>query len=177
MGKFNREPSISSQIQAREAGTFISPEETFSQVLQLVRRVQIGMQNIVNQNGLSGSQMWALWHISAHDGIRVSDLASALLVRHSTASNLLDKLEERKLIYRRRQTDDSRVVRVHLTEFGTTVIRDAPGPIQGHLRNALHSLPGLELIGLHRALSNLNVALDSQLTEQENGMKEWQTPG
>ena len=84
--------------QVSGAGTLVSPDETFAKVLQLVRTVQIGMQNIEGQHGLSGSQLWALWHVSARPGLRVSDLAVAMQVRHSTASNMLDKLEQRALI-------------------------------------------------------------------------------
>lgn len=147
--------SDAAAAQASGAGTLVSPDETFAKVLQLVRTVQIGMQNIEGQHGLSGSQLWALWHVSARPGLRVSDLAVAMQVRHSTASNMLDKLEQRALIQRQRQTDDTRVVRLYLTQAGQDVIRDVPGPLQGRLRNALQTLPSLELIGLHRGLISL----------------------
>lgn len=137
------------------ADALASPDNTFVKVLQLVRTVQLGMQNIESQHGLSGSQLWALWHVSARPGLRVSDLAVAMQVRHSTASNMLDKLEQRALIQRQRQTDDTRVVRLYLTQIGQDVIRDVPGPLQGRLRNALQALPSLELIGLHRGLASL----------------------
>lgn len=136
-------------------GAVASPDDTFAKVLQLVRTVQIGMQNIESLHGLSGSQLWALWHVSARPGLRVSDLALAMQVRHSTASNMLDKLERRALIQRQRQTDDTRVVRLYLTKAGQGVIRDVPGPLQGRLRNALQTLPSKELIGLHRGLTRL----------------------
>lgn len=147
--------SVEAAVQAGGAGAAVSPDDTFAKVLQLVRTVQIGMQNIESQHGLSGSQLWALWHVSARPGLRVSDLAVAMQVRHSTASNMLDKLEQRDLIQRERQTDDTRVVRLYLTKTGQDVVRDVPGPLQGRLRNALQALPNLELIGLHRGLVSL----------------------
>ncbi|WP_291983605.1 MarR family transcriptional regulator [Candidatus Accumulibacter sp. ACC005] len=103
---------------------------------QLVRSVQNGMQNIDDTHGLSGSQLWALWQISARPGLRVSQLASALHIRPSTASNLLDKLEARQLVRRERRDTDNRVVRLHLTDEGAEVIKDIPGPMQGQLRGA-----------------------------------------
>jgi DNA-binding MarR family transcriptional regulator len=171
VGKASKEHMSDAKIHAREAETFISPDETFSRVLQLVRRVQTGMQSIEGIHGLSGSQLWALWHVSAHPGIRVSDIAKAMHIRHSTASNLLDRLEQRALIQRQRQTDDTRVVRVFLTDPGIGVICDTPGPLQGHLRAALHGLPHLELIGLHRGLTNLLSAMDSHSNAREHSQR------
>lgn len=151
-----REANIANAtVQPEGADTLMSSDETFAKVLQLVRTVQNGMQNIESQHGLSGSQLWALWNVSARPGLRVGDLAVAMQVRHSTASNMLDKLEQRALIQRQRQTDDTRVVRLYLTRAGQDVIRDVPGPLQGRLRTALQTLPDRELLGLQRGLACL----------------------
>lgn len=158
----NREMKIANKSDKSGATELLtSPDDTFSKVLQLVRTVQIGMQNIESRHGLSGSQLWALWHVSARPGLRVSDLAVGMHVRHSTASNLLDKLEQRALIRRQRQSDDTRVVRLYLTQTGEEVIRGVPGPLQGRLRNALQTLANDDLLGLHRGLAALIDILDN----------------
>lgn len=149
-----REAKMTDEIVQTEVRE-ISPDDAFSKVLQLVRTVQNGMQNIESPHGLSGSQLWALWHVSARPGLRVSDLAVGMQIRHSTASNMLDKLEQRSLIQRQRQSDDTRVVRLYLTPTGQEVIRSVPGPLQGRLRNALQNLPKDELLGLYRGLTCL----------------------
>ena len=53
-------------------------EESFQLILRLVRMVQSGMQSIDPSLGLSGSQLWALWQISAQPGLCVAELAKAL---------------------------------------------------------------------------------------------------
>ncbi len=126
----------------------VAAEEAFSKVLQLVRQVQVGMQNIDPSHGLSGSQLWALWHISAHPGQRVSELASTLHIHLSTASNLLDKLETRGLVRRERRDTDNRVVRLYLAESGVQLVKGIPGPMQGQLRRALRDVPAPVLAGL-----------------------------
>lgn len=125
-----------------------SPDAAFSKILQLVRVVETGMQNIDPGHGLSGSQLWALWHISARPGLRVSELADAMIIHHSTASNLLDKLETKNLIRRARQQADSRVVCLSLTARGAALVKDISGPLQGRLRNALQALPEATLASL-----------------------------
>lgn len=134
----------------------------FARILQLARAVQTGMQNIHREHGLSGSQLWALWHVSARPGLRVGNLAAAMQVRHSTASNLLDRLERRLLVRRERQTDDTRVVRIYLTPTGQEVVKDVPVPLQGRLRGALQQMSGAELadlgVGLDRVIAILDAA-------------------
>ena len=135
-------------------------EDTFGKLLQLVRSVQNGMQNIDDRHGLSGSQLWALWQISARPGLRVSQLASALHIKPSTASNLLDKLELRQLVRRERRDTDNRVVRLHLTDAGVEVVKDIPGPMQGRLRGALGKMPQPGLGNLRQGISSLLELMD-----------------
>lgn len=137
-------------------------EEAFRKVLQLVRQVQVGMQNIDPGHGLSGSQLWALWHISAHPGQRVGELAATLHIHLSTASNLLDKLEMRGLIRRERRDADNRVVRLYLANSGDKLIKSIPGPMQGQLRRALRNVPTSVLSGLIEGVSAvLNLMVES----------------
>jgi len=130
-------------------------EDAFAHILQILRAVQSGMQSLEGRNGLSGAQLWALWQLSASPGLRVTELAQALYVRHSTASNLLDKLEQRKLIRRERNEFDRRVVSVALTALGTKVVRDMPGPLHGKLRNALQDISPAALNGLKKGLTEV----------------------
>ena len=130
-------------------------DDAFGKLLELVRSVQNGMQNIDDTHGLSGSQLWALWQISARPGLRVSQLASALHIKPSTASNLLDKLELRQLVRRERRDVDNRVVRLHLTDKGVEVVKDIPGPLQGRLRGALARMPQPLLGNLRHGMTSL----------------------
>ncbi len=142
--------------QPDESGRYPAPaEEAFSKLLQLVRTVQSGMQNIDNSHGLSGSQLWALWQISAQPGLRVTELAEGQHIHPSTASNLLDKLEARGLVRRERRDADSRVVRLYLAEAGVELARNIPGPMQGRLRRALREVPEPVLEGLLQGMASV----------------------
>ena len=148
--------SLSASGQPAEAGPDVaSAEEAFSKLLQLVRAVQTGMQNIEGSHGLSGSQLWALWQISAQPGLRVTELAKAQHIHPSTASNLLDKLETRGLVRRERLDTDSRVVRLYLTDPGLELAKGIPGPMQGRLRQALREVPIPVLEGLLTGMTSV----------------------
>jgi DNA-binding MarR family transcriptional regulator len=130
-------------------------EAVFILLLRLVRAIQSGMQSIDASQGLSGSQLWALWQISARPGLRVAELAEALHIQPSTASNLLDKLERRGLVRRERRDADSRVVRLFLTDAAVDVVKGIPGPMQGRLRQALQGISPPLLDGLRLGLASV----------------------
>lgn len=133
----------------------VAAEEAFSLVLRLVRAVQSGMQSIDASQGMSGSQLLALWQISAQPGLRVAELAEALHIHPSTASNLLDKIEARGLVRRERSSSDNRVVRLFLNDSGMNVVNGLPGPMQGRLRFALRKVPLPALNGLLLGLTSV----------------------
>lgn len=144
-------------------------EEVFAKILTIQRAIQSGMQAMDGSVGMSGSQLSALWHISAAPGLRVTALAAAMCVQHSTASNLLDKLEKRDLIRRERNSQDQRVVSVFLTDRGNEIVKKMPGPLHGKLRNALRDLPESVLDGLGAGMTALLNSLSSAPKGKENG--------
>lgn len=125
------------------------------QFRELFRVSQQHFQRIESACGVSGAQLWALTEISTHPGMTVSELARTLSVHLSTASNLLDKLEVRKLVRRQRAASDQRVVRVYVTEEGEAVLAEAPQPAEGVIQDALRRMPEAALVRLHRDLGLL----------------------
>lgn len=110
---------------------------------------------IEEQCGISGAQLWALGKIRQTPSCKVSDLASAMSIHQSTASNLIEKLESRGLIEKKRDQPDQRVVRLSLTAAGEEIMQRAPMPFDGLLPNALNSLPAESLNALNLALAEL----------------------
>ena len=106
--------------------------------------------------GVSGAQVWALAQIAASPGMKVGDLASQLAIHQSTASNILEKLEQAGLVTRTRLSEDRRVVTLSLTAEGRKVLRRAPKPLRGALQEALLNLPLPRLATLGKELAVLN---------------------
>lgn len=97
-------------------------------------------QDVENQCGVSGAQLWAISEIAGSPGMRVSDLARAMSVHQSTASNLVGELEKKGVV-RKERGADQRVVRLCLTEQGEEVVARAPKPMMGVLPDALQRVP------------------------------------
>lgn len=150
---------------ARRSKSERRAEDVFAKILTVQRAIQSGMQAMDGNVGMSGSQMSAMWHISAAPGLRVTALAAAMCVQHSTASNLLDKLEKRDLVRRERNSQDQRVVSVFLTDRGNEIVKKMPGPLHGRLRNALRDLPEGALSSLEEGMA----ALLARLSAAEKG--------
>jgi len=105
--------------------------------------------------GVSGAHVWALAEIAEAPGIKVSDLARALAVHQSTASNLVDKLEQAGFLVRQRRREDWRVVRLSVTAAGRRLLARAPRPLPGPLQDALLRLPLSRLAALETELAAL----------------------
>ena len=105
--------------------------------------------------GVGGSELWALTDIARTPGLRVADLASALLIHQSTASNLVDGLVQSGHVMKRRSTSDQRVVHLFPTAKGRKLLERAPAPTEGILPHAISRLRPAELAKLNEALRAL----------------------
>jgi DNA-binding MarR family transcriptional regulator len=157
-GRVTRSSSelVRASRKARTKGTVASAELRVLQHLRELYRVsQQHFQRIEVRCGLSGAQLWALSELKARPASSISELASALSVHLSTASNLLDRLEDRKLISRHRGPPDQRIVRVSVTARGEAMLRLAPKPVEGIIQDALHRMRQDVLVRLDRDLEDL----------------------
>jgi DNA-binding MarR family transcriptional regulator len=132
---------------------------SFRIVFKSIRR---HYQSVERRAGISGAQLWALAQVAENPGLLVGDLARALAVHQSTASNLLRDLESSALLMRRRLREDQRSVRLFATSKGRSVLKRAPRPFIGVLQQALSDLPAGNLDALHSQLNRLIAAMQSR---------------
>ena len=121
----------------------------------LVKSIRGHYRVVENRSGVSGAQLWALAHIDNNPGSKVGELARALAIHQSTASNLVGRLESQGLLARRRVRQDQRSVELTLTAQGRTALARAPRPLIGVLQQALLDLPDASLDALRRYLGVL----------------------
>jgi DNA-binding MarR family transcriptional regulator len=129
--------------------------EVLKKFRQIFRAAKVHFREVERDSGVSGAQLWLLAELAEQPGARVKDLAAAMALHQSTVSNLLEVLTRRKLLVRKRDEDDQRVVRVYLTAAGERLVRTAPGPARGVLPDALESLPPAALRRLDQCVAAL----------------------
>jgi DNA-binding MarR family transcriptional regulator len=104
---------------------------------------------------LSASEINILANLHDCDGCTVSELGARAGSRSSTLTNVLDRLERRRLLRRVARVGDRRAVQIDLTEEGraaATAVRQAIDDLE---RAALEGLPASTIEGLQRGLHAL----------------------
>lgn len=131
----------------------------------VVRTIQAHSRWVEKQCGVSSVQLWAMWELFSSPGQKVSDLSKSLSIHQSTASNMLDKMEEKGLVRRDRSGPDQRVVQLFLTKKGSDLLSVAPRPAQGAVQDALNRMSDEQLSLLKSSLD----ALISHMSVSEEG--------
>lgn len=124
----------------------------FRMVIKSIRRHYLQVER---RSEISGAHLWALAHIAENPGERVGDVARALAIHPSTASNLVRRLALRAMIAPKRKGKDRRAVQLYAAKKGLAALKRAPKPLIGVLQQALADLPAGSVDALHHHLEEL----------------------
>jgi DNA-binding MarR family transcriptional regulator len=116
---------------------------SFDALAQAIRRAR-GAQAAPPEDALTLSQFALLQPLSDRESARVRDLACEAGIAPSTATRILDALERRAIVSRRRSEDDRRGVIVRLTRFGREALCRRDDWMRGRQRAFYEGLPDTE---------------------------------
>lgn len=136
--------SSSSRLAARTpAGSAALADEIFEALVRLAWGARQHDQTLQRGHGVTAAQLSALRVLERHGEMTHSELAERLFLRGSTVSGMVDRLEARGLITRRRARHDRRLVRVALAAGGKRLLEAIPkGQSKfGALRQLVRELP------------------------------------
>ncbi|HLO25933.1 MAG TPA: MarR family transcriptional regulator [Geobacteraceae bacterium] len=119
-------------------------------------------KKIERETGLTGPQLWAIKVIADAAPIKVSELARRMYLHPATVVGIIDRLEGRGLVTRRRSQEDRRVVEIELTEQAKDLVAQSPEVAQGHLVSGLETLPQEKLLHIADGLEQLVKILGAQ---------------
>ena len=148
-------PSPALQAPAAHALNQDQAAQVLRQFRVVFAEVRHHFQLVEKQVGIGGAQVWALSVIGRRPGLGMQDLAVAMDIHQSTASNLVRQLIKRDLVRSDRSTADRRAVELHLQPAGIALLASAPGPHEGVLPRALQKLPAQTLNQLQAGLGQL----------------------
>lgn len=112
--------------------------------------------------GLHIGQELALYHLWEKDGITQSQLRSKTGTKASTTSNMLGKLEQDQIIYRRPDDKDSRVSKVYLTDKGRQLQEPIKVIWKQHEQKMFSGILPEELLLMRRILQQMTDNLSSR---------------
>jgi MarR family transcriptional regulator, organic hydroperoxide resistance regulator len=133
----------------------VAATQVLRQFRSIFGAVRAHFHEVEKRAGLGGAQVWALGTIRAQPGIGVGELAAAMDVHQSTASNLVRGLLARGLISSTQRPEDRRSVALRILPAGRAVLRKVPGPVTGILPVALRELDARTLSRLQADLGRL----------------------
>lgn len=122
---------------------------------RIIRAVEIHSKKLVHSHKITGPQLGCLAAINQNGPLTTTKLAKAVYLSPSTIVGIVDRLEERNLVTRKRGSKDRRQVQICLTEAGEQLLGRAPSALQDTLADALVSLPELEQVSITLALEKI----------------------
>ena len=139
--------------------------EILQSLRRIIRATDIYSRRLRVTHDLTAPQLICLLAIVQDEPLTATLLAQRIHVSPSTVVGILDRLEAKKLVTRKRSAKDRRVVHLSATPKARRLARHAPSPLQENLARALQTLPSREQKSIATALARLVELME--LTEVE----------
>jgi DNA-binding MarR family transcriptional regulator len=131
---------------------------------RIIRAVEIHSRKLEELYDVTSGQLLCLMALKERGPLTLSGIARNLFISSSTLVGIVDRLEKKGWVVRRRGTEDRRRVSISLTDPGRLLLDGAPSPLQDHLAEALKELPELEQVAIAMSLERV-----VELMETERG--------
>jgi DNA-binding MarR family transcriptional regulator len=144
----------------------VTRDVAISEIMQSLRRIFKAIQDysheVSNKFGITGPQLWALKTISQNESLSLSDLSERMYLHRSTITGVIDRLEKKGYVTRKRDQVDRRVIYVELTTEGRRLAKRAPNPSQGKMIYGLKNLKKGDLNLIYDSVQKLVEIMEVQ---------------
>ncbi len=129
---------------------------------KITQAIDLHSKQLVRHYGLTGPQLVLLETIRARSGISVTALARATSLSQATVTSILNRLEKKGFIFRKRSETDKRRMMVELTKAGECLLEKAPPPLQETFVDQFGSLENWEQSMILSSLQRLVVMMEAR---------------
>jgi DNA-binding MarR family transcriptional regulator len=140
-------------------------EDALIALRRIQRVTEMASKRLARTAGLNPSQLSVLRILTEYPEVSAGYLAEATQLKHATISSLIDKLEARGLISRRRCDEDKRRVWLRLLDAGKAALANAPDPLHETFSARFDALPDWQQAMLIASLEQATSLLDAQNIE------------
>jgi len=151
------------QVQQDDGEDFLLAFDAFAAAVRRAR----GAPAQADGQSLTLSQYGLLQGLAGRDGARVRELAVQAGIAPSTATRILDALERRNVVRRRRDADDRRGVTITLTGLGQQLLDSQHEWLRGRQRSFYEGLPADERELVPDLLTRLAALIDELAAGQQ----------
>ena len=137
-------------------------DEVLIALRRVIRATDLHSKHLAKTTGLTAPQLLLLQTIRAKGQVTIGELASEVSLSQATVTTILDRLEKKTLVYRERSSEDRRKVHAFLTSAGTSILIDAPTPLQEQFTRQFNDLHSWEKTMIIAALQRVAHMMDAQ---------------
>jgi DNA-binding MarR family transcriptional regulator len=141
--------------------------EVIYQIRRLMQAGELYTKELSKKYRVSAPQLNCLLALYENGPLPPSQIARYVMVKSSTVTGIIDRLEQKGLVRRTRNSPDRRIINIELTDDGRQLSEHAPPPIQRKIVDGLRSLPEAEVEEVVNSLTKLTHMLDIQDLEVE----------
>ena len=137
-------------------------EELLVSLRKVIRAIDIYSRKLNKDSGLTSPQLLVLQQVASQDNVMVKDIAASINLSSATVTSILDRLEPRGLVIRKRSTTDKRKVGLQVTQAGLDAIKGAPTLLQEHFIQRFETLAEWEQTQLVATMQRIAAMMDAQ---------------
>jgi DNA-binding MarR family transcriptional regulator len=137
-------------------------DQIVASIRRIIRAIDLQSRRLQDQHKLTGPQLATLRGAQKLGEVSISTLARAVHLSQPTVSGILNRLERRELVVRKRSAGDRRSVVIGVTEEGLRVLDEAPSLLQDRFRAELARLEDWERHWMLSALERIASMMDAE---------------
>ena len=142
------------------------PPDRTAQIIFSIRRLiqanELYTKELNKKYHISSAQLNCILALYEYGPLPPSKIARYIMVKSSTVTGVVDRLEKKGLAERMRNSPDRRVITIQLTEAGKKLAQNAPPPIQQKILDGLKQTEKTKIDQIVRSLNMLTDMLDVQ---------------
>jgi DNA-binding MarR family transcriptional regulator len=142
-------------------------KEIVYQIRRLIQARELYTKELNKNYSVTAAQLNCVLALHEEGPLSASQIAKIIMVKSSTVTGIIDRLEQKGLVQRLRNSPDRRVVTIQLTAAGKTLADNAPPAIQQKILDGLTSLRETEIKRIVKSLKMITRMLDVQDLEVE----------
>lgn len=120
----------------------------------------------------SKNEILALFLIYRRDNVNMTDVAEYINAPLNTATGVITRLEKKRIVERRRDTEDKRVVKIYLTDEGKKQLKEQVDCICEYIKKIYLSLDSNEINILIKVVNKIFSILKEEKSEITTAKKE-----
>jgi DNA-binding MarR family transcriptional regulator len=115
-------------------------ERLFFALRRIAQGVEVDSRRLAREHAVTGPQLVVLRAVAALSPTTATDISQRVHLSPSTVVGIIDRLEAKHLVRRRRDRRDRRIVLVTATDAGRDLVARAPHPLSAALGRLLGDL-------------------------------------